>query len=163
MSHTTTINAVPIRDVECLRSAVKDLQAEGVKCELVEKTTPRLYFEHQQKAVGVCDYVLKLHGSKFDVGFKKKTVEGQVQYEPTTDLWNSEVQKCIGAKKGTPPPKTEQDRHKFAIGRLMAQYTKNVTIKAGKAKGYSLKGVTENERTGGFDVKFETGQVVATV
>ena len=84
MSHTTTVKTVPIASENALRSAVANLQAKGVNCELVANKRPRMYYRDQinrhikqkrpddfefHEDVEECDFVLKLPDAYYDVGF----------------------------------------------------------------------------------------------
>lgn len=131
MSHTTTIGTVKITDIDALRAAVAELQSTGVQCELVERQKPRMYFDNQH---GVCDYVLKLPNSPYDVGFDKQK-DGS--YAPVTDLHGNHVGKQIGAMNCA-IPNTQSGRAQHAIGRLMQNYAKNAAMNAARRAGHSV-------------------------
>jgi len=137
MSHTTTIRAVPIRDTRALKSAVADLRAQGVKCELVENQKPRLYSQGQANDLGNCEYVLRLQESRYDVGFKK---QADGSYAAVTDLWGGDVGKNIGAR--CPMPTTEEGRAQHGIGRLMQEYTKHATLNYASDHGMMVENTT---------------------
>lgn len=137
MSHTTTISNVPIRDIRALKSAVADLQAQGVKCELVENQKPRLYSQGQSNDLGNCEYVLRLQESRYDVGFKK---QADGAYAPVTDLWGGDVGRNIGAK--CPMPNTGEGRAQHGIGRLMQEYTKHATLNYASDHGMMVENTT---------------------
>ena len=89
MSHTTSINTVPMKSASALREAVARLQRMGINCELLENAVPRMYYRDQieqhvkaQQDLGntsdgyqfhanpeECDYVLRLPDSFYDIGF----------------------------------------------------------------------------------------------
>ena len=130
MSHTTTIRAVSIRDISALQSAVSELQAEGIQCELVQNQKPRLYYKDQHS---VCPYVLKLKNSRYDVGFDLQKDGSLV---PITDEFGGDVAKQIGAKRGL---KNGDDRSLHAIGNLMQKYAKNAAINQAMSQGYFVE------------------------
>ena len=91
MSHTTKIKDSAIKDVKAIRTAVQRLKIKrGVNCSLLENTTPRMYYRGQSEK---CDFVLKLHDSKYDVGFNKQE-DGS--YEVMMDTWDGQVKSQLG-------------------------------------------------------------------
>ena len=147
MSHTTTIKGVPIRDIEALTEAVKELNAKGVKCSLVKDQAPRMYYANQHKK---CDYVLKLNDCPYDVGFDKNP-DGS--YAPVTDLFSGHVAKLLGAKG--PMPKKANDQTRHAIGKFTALYTKHATLNVAKERGFTVDSILENKE-GGYDITLNT-------
>lgn len=137
MSHTTTLNNVVIRDANALRSAVAELQTKGVRCELRENVKPRLYYQNQH---GVCPFVLKLHESKYDVGFDRKE-DGT--YVPVFDDWAGQVKGQIGA--ACPLPGTREGNAQHTIGRLMQSYAKHAAMNAATAQGYIIEDTTTDD------------------
>ncbi len=131
MSHTTKLDGVEIKDIAALRAAVQTLQGQGVKCELVEKARPRMYYGNQGEN---CDYVLQLHESRFDVGFQK-TESGA--YAPVFDEWGNNVGSQLGAT--CPMPDTVEGKAKHQIGKLMQEYAKNAATNAAIAQGYMVE------------------------
>lgn len=134
MSHTTKLKSIAIRDISALRSAVAEIKASGVECELVEKQTPRMYSPQQEKDLGVCDYVLRLPNSRYDVGFEKQQ-DGS--YIPVFDDWNNQVGSQIGA--ACPMPGTKEGNAQHAIGRFMQSYLKHATTNIARAKGQMVQ------------------------
>lgn len=153
MSNTIIVTAVAIRDIESLKLAVKELQAAGINCSLVEKAVPRLYYPEQlQKSVAdgglgrstdVCDYVLKLDDSPYDVGFIK---DEHGVYRPVFDDFTlhrattkyKDVQSVLGvpfnpAKVNAKMKPADMAMHKFVeqenyayrIGKLTRAYSKH--------------------------------------
>lgn len=133
MSHTTTLKGVLIKDVSALRAAVADLKQSGVNCDLVENQKPRMYYENQS---GVLPLVLKLHDTRYDVGFAKQT-DGT--YAPVFDEWQGYVKGQVGA--ACPMPNTPEGRAQHQIGQLLQNYQKHVAINAAVAQGYAVSGV----------------------
>lgn len=135
MSHTTTIKAVPVRDIGALRSAISDLQNEGVNCELLQDAQPRMYYSQQH---GKCDFVLHLPDCRYDVGFD---LQEDGTYAPVCDLWANEIQNQIG----TSCP-IEADRAQIAIGSLMQNYSKHAAINAAVNAGHQVESCIVNEQ-----------------
>jgi hypothetical protein len=149
MSHTTKIKSVPIRDIAALRSAVKDLQKQGISCELVQDAKPRMYYQdqlqrHLKRGSENCDYVLKLNNARYDVGFIK---EDDGTYTPVFDDW----QKSVAGQIGNPVPgahehwsgtrnDTEQTLH--SIGKLLQGYTTHAMTNVATASGMMVEGTT---------------------
>jgi hypothetical protein len=140
MSHTTTIKKVLIKDTNALESAVKNLQEQGIKCELVRDQVPKMYYPSQEKEIGKCDYVLKIDGSKYDVGFKK---DADGNYFPVFDEWANNIGSKVGASCPMPNSKEGQSQH--AIGKLMQEYGKEAAINAATNDGYHIDSVETDE------------------
>lgn len=135
MSHTTTLKNVAIRDVNALRQAVADLQAEGVNCELVENATPRMYYDKQGQK---CEYMLKLNDGSYDVGFK---AQEDGSYAPVMDTWGGHVGGQVGADVNVcPMPSSEEGKAQHCIGKFMQSYSKNAAVNAAIQQGYSVEG-----------------------
>lgn len=129
MSHTSSIKGVVISDVAVLRKAVEYLASQGVKCSLIADAKPRAYFENQQ-GMGPADFVLKLDGAKFDVGFYKQP-DGT--YEPRTDLWGGTVQAVLGAKPSDPSKAAQA-----SLGKLFQAYAVEATVAAARRSGKTV-------------------------
>jgi len=142
MSHTTTVKSCPIRSVSALKSAIRKLQKNGVKCELVEDTFCKLYFESQSREIGKCEYVLKLENSPYDVGFKKNS-EGI--YDIKMDEYAGHTAKKLGGKA---PIQEGQDSSAHAIGQLLSAYSEEAVIETALEQGYMVESATYNETTG---------------
>lgn len=141
MSHTTTIKSVPIKDVQALKAAVKELQDAGVKCELRENCMPRMYSEGQARAVGTCDYVLHLPNSRYDVGFVK---QADGSYAPAFDEWSGQVAGTLGA--ACPLPNTAEGKAQHAIGKLMQSYGKHAAINQARREGYTVESAKHDNK-----------------
>jgi hypothetical protein len=138
MSHTTKINSVPIKDISALNAAVDELKSLGINCELVEKQQPRMYYNNQG---GVCDFVLKLHDTKYDVGFQKDETDGT--YKIIYDDYMGYVKGKLGA--ACPLPNTQEERLQHSVGKLMQLYSKHATINAATLQGYLVESCYEDE------------------
>lgn len=133
MSHTTTLKNVAIRDVQAMHQAVADLQSQGIKCNLVEGGTPRMYYGNQGEA---CAYVLKLEDAKYDVGFMEQE-DGTLS--PVLDTWGGHVAGQIGA--ACPMPTSQEGKTQAAIGKFMQGYSKHAAINAAVQQGYSVESI----------------------
>lgn len=140
MSHTTTLKGVEIKDVSAIRSAVANLKARGINIELVENAMPRMYYREQERDVGNCEFVLKLPGSRYDVGLKKNKAGN---YEPVFDEWNRQVQGQIGA--ACPVPSTAEGRAQHAIGQFLQEYGKEAAVNAAILQGYAVESTEVDE------------------
>lgn len=138
MSHTTTLKTVSIKDVAALRATVSELQAAGVDCELVENARPRMYYDTQH---GVCDYVIRLNKSRYDVGFDK---QADGSYVPVFDEWGGHVGTELGATCRI--ARTDEERAMQQIGRLMQGYAKNAAINAAVSQGYYVESTTTDDK-----------------
>ncbi len=130
MSHTTTIRNVPIRDIEALKATVRELQEQGIPCELVEKAVPRMYYPNQSKA---CDYVLRLPQGAYDVGF---SLQSDGTYAPVFDEFGGHVGKYLGA--ACPIPNSKEGRAQHCIGKLMQGYSKHAAINHARDMGFMV-------------------------
>jgi len=131
MSHTTTINAIEIKDVRAMEKAVADLQAKGVNCNLIKDAVPRMYYNNQ---VSKCDYVLKLNDSKYDVGFQKQK-DGT--FVPVLDEWGNHISDQIGGQCSIPT--TREEKALWAIGSFSQSYAKHAAIHAAEQQGYMVE------------------------
>lgn len=137
MSHTTTIDGISITDPTAIRKAVDNLRNRGVNISLVENATPRMYYSHQEKEVGVCDFVLKLPDAKYDVGLKKQE-DGS--FAPIFDEWANSVGGQIGGQCSI--PQTAEEKSLWAVGAFSQEYNKEAAIAAAQAQGYSVQSAT---------------------
>jgi hypothetical protein len=99
-----------------LQDAVEYLKQNGLNATLEQNVKPRMYYGNQ---FGVCDYVLKLHDSPYDVGFDKQK-DGS--YAPVFDSWNGYIQKQVGNPSTCAVPKTEEERQVAAVASLLNAY-----------------------------------------
>ena len=139
MSHTTEIASIVFSDIEALKLTVRDLQAQGIKCTLKEKVTPRAYYATQQ-GMGVADYVLELQDSPYDVGLYKQ--EGGKGYVARTDLFDGHVAEILGSKSdGVAEPA------QAALGKLYQGYAVNATTRQAAKQGYKIRRSTAADGT----------------
>lgn len=132
MSHTSSITAIKITNIAALQSAVAELQANGVRCSLSAGGTPRAFFPNQA-GMGAADYVLKLDGAKYDVGFYKQP-DGS--YEARTDFWGGSVESCLGAKASKP-----ETADQAKMGRLFQMYGIHAATQEARRRGLSVRRV----------------------
>jgi hypothetical protein len=126
MSHTSSVKSIAITNVEALRAAVTELNSLGVSCELLENASPRAYFSNQA-GLGQADFVLKLHKSRYDVGFYRTEQGG---YEVRTDFWGQDVKNQLGAK-ASGPGKAEQAQ----LGKLFQAYGIHAAMGEARRRG----------------------------
>lgn len=99
MSHTTAIDTVVVKDIEALKMTAKALTKAGIKCSVVKNAAPRLYYADQlqraphNRPSEICDYILRLDGCKYDIGFLKNK-DGS--YYPVTDFHAGYVASVLG-------------------------------------------------------------------
>lgn len=132
MSHTVKVNSVPIKSINALTCAVNELKQQGVNCDLKTNTQPRMYYKDQH---GICDYVLRLHDSPYDVGFDYNKEDNV--YNVVVDPWANKVGSQIGAS--CPIPKTDEEKARHCVGKLMQLYTKHTVIEAATQQGYTVE------------------------
>lgn len=139
MSHTTEIKSIVFTDIAALRAAVAELNTLGVKCSLLENTTPRAYYQNQQ-GLGKADFVLKLDDCPYDVGFyKDEEVKG---YVARTDLFAGRVHAVLGAKaQGNEKPE------QAALGKLYQMYGVHAATRQAAKQGYAVRRVTKPDGT----------------
>lgn len=131
MSHTTAIENIVFNDIAALKLAVKELQSQGVKCSLKEKTTPRAYYANQS-GMGHADYVLELQGAPYDVGFYyDKERKG---YVAKTDLFAGHVAGVLGAACAP-----NESREQAALGKLYQTYAIHAATRQAAKQGYSVR------------------------
>ena len=131
MSHTTEIADIVFSDIAALTAAVNELASKGVKCSLTKGGTPRAYYENQQ-GLGPADYVLRLDGAPYDIGFyqdaKKKGLVAR------TDLFAGRVAGVLGA-----PATGKETAAQAALGRLYQTYAIHAATRKAVAQGLSVK------------------------
>lgn len=126
MSHTSSVKSIAISNVEALRAAVEELNANGVRCSLKENASPRAFYQNQT-GLGKADYVIELKDSRYDVGLYKSATGG---YEVRTDFWGKDVEGQLGAKASA-PGKAEQAR----LGKLFQTYGIHAAMQEARKKG----------------------------
>lgn len=143
MSHTVAIKGVKIMNASALRAAVAELKsARKVNCELVANAVPRSF---PGNPMTVADFVLKLPGEKYDVGFYKQK-DGS--YEPQTDFYGGGVARCIGVQ-ATAPERQQQAQ----MGQLFQLYAKHAV----------LEEVLKQGKTARHTVDSKTGEIAIVV
>lgn len=111
MSHNIAIRDVKITDIDALRSAISELQAEGVKVNLHDKGTFRTYSGNDNQS----EYTIELPDSNHDVGLIKQE-DGS--FSAVFDPYGGGVQKYLGAN----PKFVKTNDPKAYIGKLMQTY-----------------------------------------
>ena len=142
MSHTTKIKKVAITDIPALYAAVAELQQAGVNCEMVQNSKARMYSQGQTDSLGICDHVLKLHNSPYDIGFTK---EPDGSYVPAFDEWGGHVA-GTGVGAACPVPSSAEGKMQHAIGKLMQGYGKHAAINQARREGYTVESASYNKK-----------------
>ena len=142
MSHTTSINSIVISDVDALRSAITELNREGVQCELLENMIARAYSSTQAGMTEPADYVLKMEKSIHDVGLYK-TDNG---YEARCDFWNGQIERQLGVT-----PAEGEDRNQARLGKLYQKYAIHAASRKATQQGYSVSRI--NNRDGSVQLR----------
>jgi hypothetical protein len=144
MSHTSIIKGIELRDARAIEQAVADLRAKGVEIELRINETPRMYYESQAREVGVCDYVLRLGKSRYDVALKRNPMTGT--YDVFLDTWGGDIAGAIGAT--CPLPRDEYARAaEHAIGQFVQRYGVNVSKNQARQAGYEITEMVDESGT----------------
>lgn len=144
MSHVTRVDSVPIESIEAVRAAVKELQGQGIKIELVAKQAPRMFFPHHETE---CDWVLKLQDCVYDIGLEaKKDTNGKfTHFEPMLDVYKDKIHAILGNEH------TEGTVTEKAIGKFLSAYQKNNMMITAKKQGYNVRG-TQVDKNGNLNL-----------
>lgn len=132
MSHTTAIDSIVFSDIDALTAAVNELAASGIKCSLEKNATPRAFYANQS-GLGPAPYVLRLHDSRYDIGFYPR--EGKNGYEARTDLFGGDIHRVLGATHVKPGETAQQ----AALGKLNQTYAIHAATRAAAKKGMNVR------------------------
>jgi hypothetical protein len=148
MSHTTTLRTIKINNTTALKESVEYLQSQGIQCELLEDTKPRMYYQNQH---GKCDFVLRLKDSEYDIGFDKQT-DGS--YAPVFDSWAGHIAKQVGIPTSCKVPQSAEEKQVAAVSRLLDCYA----VHAAKQElmednGYYTYEISYDEQDGSYTLE----------
>lgn len=143
MSHTSTISNIIISDVHSLRSAIKELTDQGVRCELLKDAIPRAYFSDQQ-GMGKAPYVVKLVDGKYDVGLYENK-EGQ-GYEARADFFGGHIEKLLGVNDSSP-----SNPGQAKMGKLYQMYAVHAATRKAIQNGHQVRRI--NQLNGGVQLE----------
>lgn len=129
MSHTTSIAAVKITNIQALRLAISELATQGIRISLEENAKPRAYFENQQ-GMGVADFVVRIPDAAYDIGLYKDPDGG---YVARTDFHAGSVERVLGAKASS-----QASAGQAKLGRLYQAYALNAATLEARKKGYMV-------------------------
>jgi hypothetical protein len=132
MSHTTAIDSIVFSDIDALTAAVNELISQGVKCSLEKDAVPRAFYQNQS-GLGKAPYVLRLHDSRYDIGFYPR--EGRPGMEARTDLFGGDVRAVLGARTKT----NDETAQQAALGRLNQAYAIHAATRAATKKGMAVR------------------------
>ena len=122
MSHTTTVKGLAIKSDDSIRAAVLALQAQGIEVELMENAIPRMFYSHQEEAVGKCNFVIKVKKAQYDVGLKKNNVG---DYDLIFDEWGGGIRNQIGITK-TDSSWDDDEKRLAHIAKFTREYNKHL-------------------------------------
>ena len=141
MSHTTTLKGLSIKDTAAIVSAITEMKAAGIKCELLRDTAPRMYYGNQH---GVCAYVVKLNDSRYDLGLD---LQKDGTYSTVFDEWGHDISNLIGADASMCPlPHTAEGKAQHGIGKFMQSYAKFAAMNAAVAQGYMVENAFTDDK-----------------
>ena len=176
MSHSSKITSLPIKDIPALKNTVKELVKKGVRCELLQNVAPRMYYtdqlqRHYGRANEVCDYVLRLHDSPYDLAFIKDPKTGWL--EPVYDKFRTCVKpdgttlNTSDNRYGVPDvlgvPWEGQESHwaglaqetveiLYGVGKFSREYAKQAGINLAMRHGKQIKSI-EAQPTGAVRIR----------
>lgn len=133
MSYVTSIKGLPITHAASIEKAVERLIQQGIPCGLRVNDRPQMWYNDPEtdeyEDVGICDYVIDIEGSEFDLGLKK---DHTGNYELIFDSYAYIIASKLG--KFMPPlnggkPWTDQERLIGSnVGKFVEAYYKEVFI-----------------------------------
>ena len=135
MSHTTAINAIKITDVSALKSAIVELKAHGVKCDLLENAVPRAYYEGQE-GLGKADFVVNLKDATYDVGLYQD--EDKKGYTARCDFYRGSIEDVLGSTR-----EEGEDAEQAKLGKLYQTYAIHAATNAAVQQGYSVQRINQ--------------------
>ena len=144
MSHTSTVKSIQIKSIKALQSAVQELAANGIRCELRAGGVPRAYFANQQ-GMGAADYVLHLADAKYDIGFYKNADD---VYEARTDFFAQHVERVLGATLKPGQAHTDQSR----LGKLFQMYALHATAEVARKQGHMVRRINKMDGTVALEI-----------
>lgn len=134
MSHTTTVSEVVIKDIAAIRDTVKELQQQGIKCELLKDTVPNMFYRNQHKA---CAYVLRLEGCRYDIGLEKNGNQYDMVFDEYGDHLKS-ILKC-NVENNSRTPLSQ-------VSKFVQLYQKNALIREARRQGHIVEGCTQDSK-----------------
>lgn len=151
MSHTTTLKTIQFRDMEALAAAVEFLKEKGLNATLKQNVKPRMYYANQH---GVCDYVLQLHDSPYDIGFDKQK-DGS--YAPAFDSWGGHIQKQVGNPSSCEIPTTAEGKQAAAVASLLNAYGTMAAKRELENSGYYGYEITVDPKDNSYTLEMTKG------
>lgn len=136
MSHTTSIKAVKIQDIDALRAAIAEMNQSGMRLALETGGKPRAYSVNQA-GMGEADYVIRVPEATYDIGLYKQE-DGS--FEARTDFWGGSIERALGGK-ATNAERREQAK----LGKLFQMYGVHVAMIQARRKGLSVRRMTNAE------------------
>lgn len=161
MSHTTLVKSVQIKSESALHGMAKELRVLGMDVELVKNAIPRLYYKDQiartlvrtgkkmayHNNVEECDYVLKVKGAYYDIGFLKDDEGNYVPLfddfpypSPYSSPTERAGQRALSGILGTKIPEgvNGEEAKAYSIGKALQCYSLAAATEACNEAGYSI-------------------------
>jgi len=146
MSHTSSISAIKIVDINALKQAVQDLNGMGITVTLVENKKPVAYSHDQPGMSEVAPYCLEIKEATYDVGIYDI---GAGQFEARTDFYNGSVAAALGADRNamnaidrsTAEGKAEMEYAQ--LGKLYQRYSINATKNQAARQGGNIQEIVQ--------------------
>jgi hypothetical protein len=126
------MQGIVISDVNALRAACNELISGGLRAELVENQKPRV---HGYDSAPTCEFVLKLTGCQYDVGFKRNA---KGEYEPVFDVYGNHVGGRLGAEHACEVPNGFEGQALRQLGKFSQTYAKHAAMNQAAAEGYTI-------------------------
>ncbi len=175
MSHTATVSCVPIKDVRALHLMVQELQAQGIKCELIQNAVPRMYYADQigkhlkgknntliyHTNPEECDFVLRVKDAFYDIGFLRNK-DGALEplfddfdypshIVPSTHDGHGPIREFLGAAfagqvQHWSGERKDDEQSLHSIGKMLQSYTKHAAVLSAEDEGYSVTSSTLNDK-----------------
>jgi hypothetical protein len=140
VSHTTTIKSIVINSKEALVAAVRELNQQGIICNLKENSVPRAYYKGQT-GMEKADLVLTLTQAPYDIGLYKQT---NGEYELRTDFWGGHVEKLLSSHASS-EDRTPETKVQAKLGKLYQSYAANAAEIAAQNQGYQTQRVNAKD------------------
>jgi hypothetical protein len=110
-----------------------------------------MYYGNQH---GVCDYVLRLTNSPYDIGFDK---QADGSYAPVFDSWAGHIQKEVGNPSSCKVPTTEEGRQAAAVASLLNAYGIHAAKRELEGQGYYGYEITVDKVDNSYTLEMSTG------
>jgi pyridoxal/pyridoxine/pyridoxamine kinase len=138
MSQIVRLKDLPIKDAKIIRKAVADLQAQGVKCVLLENVVPNMFTSGQfRRATGSkqSDFVLRIEGAATDLAIHKGSGDSyNLVFDPTC-FTSALAEEFDGDYSPWPDLSKPQVQHLHKVSKFLTTYSKNLLMSEIKSDG----------------------------